>query len=73
MKKILILSALFAWLTSFAPAEAQYRARIDQAWKRIQAQEKQQDPNSKKTELNTSKPRNQDRSIPQRALDPLAR
>lgn len=70
MKKIITIGALFLWLVSLAPAEAQYRARIDQAWKRIQEQQKQQDPTAKKNEAGTCKTKPQNDSSPGRTPDP---
>jgi len=55
MKIIIAIGALCLWLASLSSAEAQYRSQIDQAWKRVQAQQEKACPPSKKNDVEPSK------------------
>ncbi|MCA1960628.1 MAG: hypothetical protein LDL33_07515 [Desulfomonile sp.] len=55
MKNIIAIGVVCLCLVSFGTAEAQYRAQIDQAWKRIQARQEKAYPPSKKIDVDTSK------------------
>ena len=55
MKTIIAIGSLLLWLVAVAPAEAQYRARIDQAWKRVLEQQQESCPPAKKKEVESAK------------------